>query len=410
MLKRERPTMQHSDAPSSAQRVVARVRVGLVLLAASAILLALCASAALAASLTYTLTPATVPYGQPVTVAGTVDPAAAGQQVAVAIDGVDVANAATDASGHFSVDFTPTKGGALTARLVADGTTGPQLTLAVQPVVTVKVLNATAFLRAVLRVQIAPAAYRGVIETRVLHHAVWGRTTHTVAKAGHTLLQAPLKGVGRFVVELTFKPSEGLAERSLRVTVKVAGHRVAAGSRGAEVRALLEALARLRFRVPGISSNMSSAAADAVVAFQKAYRLPRTYVFDRDDWAKLDRARLLRPRYARPKLHIEIDKGRQILMVVKHGAVLGIVPVSTGATGNTPEGTHTIMWKAYAASTPYGHGLLYWDMQFHPGFAMHAYPFVPPYPASHGCVRQPSWAAPWTYANSYAGETVYVYH
>ena len=109
MLKRERPTMQHSDAPSSAQRVVARVRVGLVLLAASAILLTLCASAALAASLTYTLTPATVPYGQPVTVAGTVDPAAAGQQVAVAIDGVDVANAVTDATGNFTVDFTPTR-------------------------------------------------------------------------------------------------------------------------------------------------------------------------------------------------------------------------------------------------------------------------------------------------------------
>ena len=97
-------------------------------------------------------------------------------------------------------------------------------------------------------------------------------------------------------------------------------------------------------------------------------------------------------------------------MVVRDDSPLGILAVSTGATGNTPEGTHHIQWKAYGAPTPYGPGLLYWDMQFAPGFAMHAYPFVPPYPASHGCVRQPAWVAPWTYSVSVVGETVYVYH
>jgi lipoprotein-anchoring transpeptidase ErfK/SrfK len=34
---------------------------------------------------------------------------------------------------------------------------------------------------------------------------------------------------------------------------------------------------------------------------------------------------------------------------------------------------------------------------------------VPPYPASHGCVRIPMWIAPTLYATNDYGETVYVY-
>ena len=59
------------------------------------------------------------------------------------------------------------------------------------------------------------------------------------------------------------------------------------------------------------------------MAFQKAYRLPRTYVFDGDDWRKLDTAKVIAPRSKTPTTHIEVDKTRQILMVVKNGSVYG---------------------------------------------------------------------------------------
>ena len=48
-------------------------------------------------------------------------------------------------------------------------------------------------------------------------------------------------------------------------------------------------------------------------------------------------------------------------------------------------------------------------MDFYRNFAMHGYPEVPPYPASHGCVREPVWVADWTYRHSFVGETVYIY-
>jgi hypothetical protein len=35
---------------------------------------------------------------------------------------------------------------------------------------------------------------------------------------------------------------------------------------------------------------------------------------------------------------------------------------------------------------------------------------VPPYPASHGCIREPLWVAAWVYDRSYVGEQLHVYH
>ena len=54
-------------------------------------------------------------------------------------------------------------------------------------------------------------------------------------------------------------------------------------------------------------------------------------------------------------------------------------------------------------------GTLYDPMYFTGGYAIHGNPSVPPYPASHGCVRVPMWIAPILYASNDYGETVYVY-
>ena len=96
-------------------------------------------------------------------------------------------------------------------------------------------------------------------------------------------------------------------------------------------------------------------------------------------------------------------------MVVKGGDVCGIICVSTGATGNTPEGTFHIQQKHPFTTSGYG-GILVRTMGFIGDFAIHGYSPVPPYPASHGCVREPIWACYWTYDQSWVGETLYIYH
>jgi lipoprotein-anchoring transpeptidase ErfK/SrfK len=176
------------------------------------------------------------------------------------------------------------------------------------------------------------------------------------------------------------------------------------------VRALVARLADLHIHVPPTSSVFGPELADAVIAFQKAFGLERTGAVGLPTWRRLERARPPKPRFRLPALHIEVDKSRQILMVVRGGAVSAVLPVSTGATGNTPEGRHRIRWKAPATSTWLGSGILYRTLTFYgDSFAIHGWPDVPVYPASHGCVRIPVWAADWLYARSPVGETVYVY-
>jgi hypothetical protein len=375
-------------------------------LLAAALVMVVAAPAAFAAGVTCALSAATVDYGQPVTVSGAVDPVAAGQPVAVALDGVAVASATTDAAGQFTASFTPTKGGSVTT-VLADGTSSAPVALGVKPVVGVKVSRVAFWSSVTMNVTVSPDTYAGPITVNVTHRGKVSQVQVT-AKGKLTAVRVPITGAGRFSIKVSLPATDGLLAQDATGKFTVRAHRISAGSRGNQVKVLFRALVALHFRVPGVSYSMSTAGADAIVAFQKAYRLPRTYVFGAADWRKLETATLLKPRHSKPALHIEVDKIRQILMVVRNGSPLGILACSTGRTNNTPEGTHAIQWKAYSAPTPYG-GLLYYDMQFAPSFAMHAYPSVPPYPASHGCVRQPTWVAPWTYSVSSVGETVYVY-
>ncbi len=89
---------------------------------------------------------------------------------------------------------------------------------------------------------------------------------------------------------------------------------------------------------------------------------------------------------------------------VRSGRVTQVVHVSTGATGNTPLGS----WRAYRKVGGWD-WVLWYPMYFKGGFAIHGYPSVPAYPASHGCVRIPMWIAPALFGTNDYGATVVVH-
>jgi lipoprotein-anchoring transpeptidase ErfK/SrfK len=93
------------------------------------------------------------------------------------------------------------------------------------------------------------------------------------------------------------------------------------------------------------------------------------------------------------------------LFQVVGGRVTRVVHVSTGATGNTPIGR----WRVYSKVPGFLPSGMFYSSFFIGAFAIHGYPSVPPYPASHGCVRTPMWIAPTLFASNDYGETVYVY-
>jgi hypothetical protein len=202
-------------------------------------------------------------------------------------------------------------------------------------------------------------------------------------------------------VRVTTRPARGWSAVSQTVAIRVVQPELGPGSRGSSVAALEERLASLHYAVErdGVFGQDDS---DALLAFQKIEGLPRTGLADAAVWRRLLVARTPAARF--PGDHVEVDKTRQVLFVVRGGQVALIVPTSTGATGNTPVGT----WHVYRKVAGFD-WVLYYPSYFLRGFAVHGYPDVPAYPASHGCARVPMWIATTIYADMPPGSTVYVY-
>ncbi|MGN6798934.1 MAG: L,D-transpeptidase family protein, partial [Gaiellaceae bacterium] len=202
-------------------------------------------------------------------------------------------------------------------------------------------------------------------------------------------------------ITVTTRPARGWAAVRQTVTGTIVAPSLAAGAHGTSVFLLEHRLRELHYAVQ-VDGVYGGDDVEAIYAFQKVNGLPRTGAVDRDLWARLEHARIPRARY--PGTHIEVDKTRQVLFVVRGGKVTLIVPTSTGATGNTPIGE----WHVYRKVAGYD-WVLYYPSYFLRGFAVHGYPDVPPYPASHGCARIPLWIATTVYAQMPDGSTVYVY-
>ena len=368
------------------------------------------ASSPVTAALSAELSKASVVFGDPVTVSGTLSPATAGQEVTVKAGDVVAGTATTDAGGAYTLTFTPRRSGDVVAGLTADPTVASEaLALAVKPRVTITHGALVPFLPSKFVVTVAPSAYDGVVVIKVVHRGVAVGSYRARVGNGRAVVQIPLRGVDAFTLDATAQASAGLAARSLQTKVTVHAKTLSAGARGPYVKSMLLALQRLKFRIPGVGTTFTVNAKDSVMAFQKAYGLSRTYVFNTACWRKIDGATVIKPRHSSPSTHIEVDKGRQILMVVKGGKAYGIICVSTGATNNTPEGSFHIQQKHPFTTSGFG-GILVRTMGFVGDFAIHGYAPVPPYPASHGCVREPIWACSWVYDQSSVGEALFIYH
>jgi PKD repeat protein len=220
--------------------------------------------------------------------------------------------------------------------------------------------------------------------------------------AGAYTIRVPVRVPGRYV-------AVSPRAQSRSVGVRVALPRLALGTRSGAVGILGASLRRLHYAAP-YGGSFDGRMLDAVYAFEKVQGLARTGIVDVRFWRALGGARTPAPRYTEPANHLEVNKGRQVLYVVRGSKVALIVPVSTaGLPGKfTPVGRFSI-YRKVVGFDPSPLGTLYDPMYFTGGYAIHGNPSVPPYPASHGCVRVPMWVATLLYASNPYGETVYVY-
>jgi putative cell wall-binding protein len=196
---------------------------------------------------------------------------------------------------------------------------------------------------------------------------------------------------------------------------------LARGDSGPAVLALQQRLVGLGYWLGTPDGTFGALTTQAVLAFQKAEGLARTGVYDAPTRARLAGAGRPGARVASGD-HIEVDKARQILLVVRGGQVAWVLNTSTGT-----ERPYTYGGQTYIAHTPTGTftitrqidgvresrlGTLYRPKYFTAdGVAIHGSSSVPAYPASHGCVRVTNAAMDWIWANNLApiGSRVVVY-
>jgi hypothetical protein len=225
-----------------------------------------------------------------------------------------------------------------------------------------------------------------------------------VRAGGSFRARLPTHRPGRFTARLRLRAAEGFRDALRERHYRLRAPYLTIGSRGKAVRALKKRLTQLRYRVRHRNSYYSMDTYEAVLAFQKVHWMSRTGRVNRAVWSKLGRARVPRARHASGN-HIEVDKARQVLFEVRDGKVVRVIHVSTGATGNTPLGRWRVYYKV-PGTLPSG---MYYSLFWFRAFAIHGYPSVPPWPASHGCVRIPMWQAPGLFWRWGLGTTVYVY-
>jgi peptidoglycan hydrolase-like protein with peptidoglycan-binding domain len=169
------------------------------------------------------------------------------------------------------------------------------------------------------------------------------------------------------------------------------------GATGAAVTDVQNRLLALGFWLPGANGVFDADMQQAIWAFQKANGLPRSGVVDSATQAAFRTASRPQARAASGSM-IQIDKSRQILMVVQNGVVQYTFNTSTGSdhpytldgvlySAHTPEGLFSVIRQVDGPDNgPLG--VLFRPKYFTwSGIAVHGYPDVPPFPASHGCTR-----------------------
>ena len=209
------------------------------------------------------------------------------------------------------------------------------------------------------------------------------RASRTVQPDGTFSLELRAHRAGPLRAYATLAGASAVRSRLARVIVPSAGP----GTRGTRVVFLQHRLRDLRYLVP-YSGVYDSGTALAVMAYRKVTGMQRANNANRRIFQNLAvRRGRFHVRYPNHGKHIEANLGRQVLALIdSHGKVFRVLTLSSGKPS-----TPTVLgsFRVYSQTPGFNsHGMLD-SNYFVGGYAIHGYADVPPYAASHGCLRIP---------------------
>jgi hypothetical protein len=147
--------------------------------------------------------------------------------------------------------------------------------------------------------------------------------------------------------------------------------------------------------------------ARAVLAFRKTNSLARTYAADRHIYEMVFAGRGgFKLRFPKQGKHVEADISRQVLVLADKGKPVATYPTSSGAPATPTVLGHYRFYMKAPGTNAKG---MYMSNYFIRGYAIHGYPSVPTYNASHGCLRVPNADAVTIFNWIRVGDPIWVY-
>jgi hypothetical protein len=221
-------------------------------------------------------------------------------------------------------------------------------------------------------------------------------STGTSGATGATAVGGPgvfstsfhMSGSGDLTVQVThaLTPAEELLV-SDPIHLHLVASDVRAQEKGLAVRVLQADLTREHY-VVGARGIYDARTQRAVTALRKVADMPRTTVVNAAVFKALAAGRgKFKVRYPKEGRHVEGDLTHQVLALIgANGKVQHIYPISSGKPSTPTQPGNFVVWLREP-------GVNNDDMVdssfFNGGDAIHGYDPVPPYPASHGCLRVP---------------------
>jgi hypothetical protein len=319
----------------------------------------------------------------------------------------------TDRNGAVSWQAAPSANGSYRVYFrqsheVAGATTSPH-PVRVEPRIHLRSLStAPALATTKIRGSIHPHHLGGRVYLQRMTHGRWRTGRHQKLVHGHFSFPIHPTTVGRLQYRVT-RPSDSSHEASISRTLHIAvTHRtLSLGDSGRDVKALQQRLHHLHYDVGPRHGSYGYDTLHAVTAFEKVNGLAKDGTAGQAVWKKLNNAKSyhLRHPYKQKKVAVEVNLGKQVLVIAKHGKVWRILDTSTAGgyyytnsqgqqeKAVTPTGHFSIQYKLTGWHKS-DLGELYYPSYFNSsGYAIHGEgngndsSEVPPYPNSHGCVR-----------------------
>lgn len=205
--------------------------------------------------------------------------------------------------------------------------------------------------------------------------------------AGVATLKVKSAKAGTIALRASHAATPGLATVRTKTTkVTVVRPFASNGSRGPAVRILQSKLAAMKYVVPR-TGVYDGGTARAVMAWRKVAGLSRTYTATSEVFNGLLAGKgQFKVRHPKDGRHVEARINSQVLALVNGSKVERIYHTSSGAPA-TP--TIRGKFRVYRKDPGTNAKGMVDSAYFIRGYAIHGYASVPPYNASHGCLRVP---------------------